>query len=98
MERARMTKRNLGAMKDRGGYQQEIKALLDVLTFGKYKGLTVERVIEIDADYILWASDSKTMQVSEEVLRYSEEASDAQQWDANDAGLFSIWDVIGGRD
>ncbi len=34
------------------------KGLEDVLTFGRYKGLTVAQVVDEDPDYIIWMSET----------------------------------------
>lgn len=59
----------------------QINSPKDKLTFGKYKGQTVDQVIRLDANYILWMSDEKIAQVSEEVLKYAEEADVEQRLD-----------------
>lgn len=66
----------------------EIKALSYKMTFGKYKGMSVEEILEIDANYILWLSDEKITKVSEEILQYAEEADLDQRLDATTG-----WDV-----
>lgn len=45
--------------------KQEL-SLSSVMTFGKYRGLTVEEVIEEDPDYIEWAMDEAGIELDQE--------------------------------
>jgi len=84
-------------MKSRSAHP-EIKALSNVLTFGKYKGWKVEDIIQVDANYILWLSDEKIAQVSKSVIEYAEEAEIEQRWsEAMDGELSGMrfWDIMG---
>lgn len=63
-----------------------IKALSYKMTFGKYRGQTVEDIIKIDPGYILWLSDEKIAIVSETILNYADEADMDQRMD-NDPGF-----------
>ena len=42
--------------------------LNDILTFGTYNGKTINDVIEINAQYLLWAIDEGIIDVSDELL------------------------------
>ena len=92
MKMKKFTNIALGFRPDR----QEIKALSDKLSFGKYKRLTVEQVIGFDANYILWLDDEKICKVSETVLKYAEDADIEQRLDeAMDGELqgMRFWDI-----
>jgi len=43
--------------------------LKSVLSFGKYKGETVESVVAFDASYIMYLYDSDTIQPDDELLK-----------------------------
>jgi hypothetical protein len=45
----------------------DIKAKSDVLTFGVYKGWTVENMLELHPDYILWLANESVCKVNQEV-------------------------------
>lgn len=73
-----------------------IKALTDVLTFGKYKGKNIRQVIEIDPDYITWMHDQKVCTVSQEIYDKAEDESVRQTFDeAMDGQLHGMrfWDI-----
>ena len=38
------------------------------LPFGKYKGLTVEQIMKIDADYLLWCDAHKIIYINWKLL------------------------------
>lgn len=73
----------------------QINSLKDTLTFGKYKGQSVDQVIRLDANYILWMSDEKIAQVSEEVLKYAEEADVEQRLEVMDFIFPDPYDMFG---
>lgn len=77
-------------MKARPSYP-EIKALTQKMNFGKYKGQTIEEIINNDPSYILYLSDEKIAKFSEEILDYAEESESEK--DFNDAMDFD-WDGI----
>lgn len=44
-----------------------IKALHDVITFGKYKGHDVQWIVELHPDYLLWLADEKICKVDKRI-------------------------------
>jgi uncharacterized protein (DUF3820 family) len=41
----------------------------DLMPLGKYKGHTVQEVIEEDPEYLVWAEEESSMDFDEEVLQ-----------------------------
>jgi hypothetical protein len=66
------------------------------IDFGKYKGMTVEEVIDIDPGYILWMSDNKRAKISENILDAAQEAETSERFDAPYDGAWlgrNVWEL-----
>ena len=50
----------------------------DKLTFGKYRGLTVEEVLAKDAQYLQWAEEKNIIQFDDDLLEAISEAAEIQ--------------------
>lgn len=50
-----------------------IKALTDILTFGKHKGKSVEWVLENAPGYIVWLEEEKICNVEQEIYNLAQE-------------------------
>jgi predicted patatin/cPLA2 family phospholipase len=48
--------------------RQEIKALEDVINFGRYKNHTVQWIVENKPSYFLWMIDNDTVDLKEDEL------------------------------
>lgn len=69
----------------------EIKALTDVLNFGKYKGQQVQDIIKTDPSYILYLSDEKIAKFSDKILQSAEDSE--LEMDGELKGMM-FWDFI----
>jgi hypothetical protein len=57
-----------------------------MITFGKFKGKTIEEVIEIEPSYIVWLHGKKLIEIDDETLR---KAKNAQREDYLERLAFS---------
>ncbi len=76
--------------------QLMIKAVTDVLTFGKYKDLSIRKIIDIDPDYIAWVHKNTATKFSQEILGQAEDESINQSFsEAMDGHLkgMRFWDI-----
>lgn len=59
--------------------RQVIKDYEDIMTFGKYKGKTVEWIIDDQPSYIMWLVENEIIECDDEIYE------DAQWADANNS-------------
>lgn len=58
----------------------------DVLTFGKYKGMTVRYILDVDPSYILWLDEENICSISQSILNdaidedLNQELGNAMDW------------------
>ena len=57
-----------------------------MITFGKFKGKTIEEVIEIEPSYVVWLHGKKLIEIDDETLR---KAKNAQREDYLERLAFS---------
>lgn len=70
--------------------KQELKKFTDVLQFGKYKGHSVEFVLNKEPSYIVWLEEEGVCKVSSEIY---DEAQDLDDYDYQDDGM-DMWDYM----
>lgn len=75
-----------------------LKNKTDVLTFGKYKGMTVRYILDVDPSYILWLDEEKICSISQSILDNATDEDLNQQLDEMDFGLPDPWDMWGDDD
>lgn len=75
----------------KGRSKPVIKAKTDVLTFGRYKGWTVQQVLDENPSYIIWLADEKVMVVKKSLLTEAEELEYARSVDAQYDPLDPYW-------
>ena len=68
--------------------RQVIKSKDDVLTFGKYKDCTIEKVLNDEPEYILWLDDEGIVEFPFEIISIA----DGRYNDADDTGV-NVWRI-----
>jgi len=50
--------------------------LKDVISFGKYKGSTIKKILSIDPSYLVWANDLKIIKLEDSIYNKSVKLKD----------------------
>jgi hypothetical protein len=56
--------------------RQIVKSYDDVITFGKFKGQTFDKIADVEPSYIVWLND-------EGIVKFPKEIIEAAEWDMN---------------
>jgi uncharacterized protein (DUF3820 family) len=59
----------------------KIKARTDRLTFGKYKGKSIQYILDTEPGYIVWLEEENVLEMPEDIYR------EAQELDYDEYGL-----------
>ena len=51
----------------------KIKARTDKLTFGKYKGYTIQYVLDTEPGYIVWLEEENVLEMPEDIYQEAQE-------------------------
>jgi hypothetical protein len=58
--------------------RQKVTKKSDVITFGKYKGVTVADILSKEASYILWLDTKEIVDFSEDLIEIAETKANEQ--------------------
>ena len=73
--------------------KKKVYSFEDKLGFGKYKGISLYDVLEVDVDYIIWAVKEGVIEVDDYVQRFLNKVKENREDGINDMRDLKVQDL-----